>query len=133
MAIIGLFECQVIVNGEPLPEYDDDDDERDHSTERVEEDARSKLSVKYVEAVVAANFGIKFHVKPGFSFEEADYLGVRLILDGQFQGGPVVTRLKYLRTKSLGFSETRFGTRFGNDKEGFRIRKFLFGEIVTGR
>ena len=133
MAIIGLFECQILVKGEPLHEYDDDNDVRDHNTSRTEEDANSKFSVQYVQAVAGANFAIKYHVKPGFHFEEADYIAVRFVLDGQFHAGAAIRKSRCLESKDQGYSKTKFDTRSGNDTEGYISRKFLFGEIITGR
>ena len=132
MAILDHFECQVLVNGEPLSEYDDEDCKGGHGETISGEDASSDMSVKYIEAVAGSNFAIKCHFKPGFQFAEADHLAMKIHLDGQQNSGIVLTKDNYSKTKAKGWSGTRMGVQSGNETQGFELQRFRFGEIVTG-
>jgi hypothetical protein len=123
MAVIGLFGCQVLVDGKALEErrYEEDDDDSEYPE-------ATEVATRYIEAVPGANFTIKLDVMPGYCFGNADHLGADFKLDGQLQDRPVIAKSHY--SKSEGYSYTHFGvySRTGTEST---IRKYHFGNITT--
>lgn len=124
MAIIDLFECQVLTDGEAVKEdrYKDEDDED------ISYPEGTKVAMRYIEAVPGAKFALKIHAMRGYNFNDAEYLCVQFILVGQVQDDEVVEKSIYSRSK--GYSFTKFDAESKNST-GHTIRKFQFGEIVT--
>ena len=123
MAILDLFECQVLVDGVPLQEYDDDEENG--------QSAATNFVMKYIEATSGANFAVKFHVMPGYQFEDADLFVWEITIDGYVLERPGVDKENFIKSKNVGLSTTRFGSRYGSGSEWF-LRKFQFSEIATG-
>jgi hypothetical protein len=124
MAIIDLFECQVLVNGKVLQEYkhnEEDDDDNDYPE-------GTKVAMRYIEAVPGAKFALKIHVMRGYTFNDAEYLNTDFILDGQLQDNALIEKSSHSRSK--GSSYTHFGAYSMTGTEQ-TIRKFQFGDIVT--
>jgi hypothetical protein len=132
MAVLDLFECQVLVDGQNLLEYDDDDDGGGNDEGRSEEGASSKLSTRYIEAVSGANFGVKFGVKPGFRFAKDSYLSMIIRVDGQALSNPVISKAMYSNSRGKGYSVIRSGSTSGSGSE-WTLRKFKFSEITTSK
>ena len=82
MAILSFYECQILVDGVALQEYDNDDTE-DKLDQHV------PTEVKYVQASSGAEFSIKFKVLPGWDLCH-DFCW-QISLDGNLVGAKVVT------------------------------------------
>lgn len=122
-AILGLFECQVLVDGRNLHEYEDD--ETGNGEARSEKGTSSKLSTTYIEAVSGANFVVKFGVKPGFRFAKDSHLGM-------IMSRPVISKAEYSRSRGKGYSVIRSGSRSGSGSE-WALRKVKSSEITTSK
>jgi hypothetical protein len=73
----GKCEVQIIVDGTPAEEYDDDEEE--------EVTDNDKAVTKYVEAVAGAHFAVKFLLQPSYSFTQGqDSVTARVDIDGHF-------------------------------------------------
>ncbi|KAJ9498434.1 hypothetical protein H2202_006121 [Exophiala xenobiotica] len=97
MAILGKCEVQVIVDGTPAEEYDDDEEE--------EVTANDKIATKYVEAVVGAHFAVKFLLQPSYSFTQGeDLVTARVEIDGHYAEGIVLDRKRVLNKRALGLT-----------------------------
>ncbi|KAI1629870.1 hypothetical protein EDD37DRAFT_73633 [Exophiala viscosa] len=83
MAILGTFEAQVIVNGVPAAEYDDDEEPVTNGP---------TLITKYVEAVSDALFAFKVKISPTYKFTNEDGLAVYAYIDGHSEGGRISRR-----------------------------------------
>ncbi len=88
MAILDDFTAQVVVDGEPLKEYDDDDEETDGDSE--DDDITEWRNIfhhasvsKYIESISNARFKIMVKVSPAWEFD-SDFISFDLFLDGQY-------------------------------------------------
>ena len=80
---IGELEAEIVVDGQPLREYDD--------TDFDQEPLENHMS-KYIEAMSGSRFDFRCKVHPGYEFAPAiDYLQFRCFIDGRFVRGKVVT------------------------------------------
>lgn len=126
MAILGLCECQVLVDNKPLKEYDDDDNDNEN-----EQPIDPKIIAKYIEAYSGTNFVIKVGIKPGFDFDEADYVSVDIILDGDVKRRAIVEKELYAKSKGTTHFKEISGGLHRNGTKHF-LRRFRFGGIKTG-
>lgn len=124
MAILDLFECQVLIKDKALNEYDDDDDGGEHPVDQ-------KIIKKYIEAESGANFAIRLSVKPGLSFVRADYLCADISLDGEWKSGIIVKKKDYKKLKRKPYTVVKMGASHGDSTRSF-LTRFRFGEINTG-
>lgn len=124
MAILDLFECQVLIDDKALNEYDDDDDGGEHPVDR-------KAIKKYIEAESGANFAIRLSVKPGFRFVTTDYLCADIFLDGEWKGGAIVKKKDYMKLKRKPYIVIQNGVFHGDSTRSF-LTKFRFEKINTG-
>jgi hypothetical protein len=110
------LKVQVFVNGAPLEEHVDDDEET------------SDVQVtRYIEASSGDNFEIRYSFAPGFSIRHDIRLSVRI--DGKAAGGVVFysgfpVRWDYVYTMK--------GRREFEDGQYF-TRKFCFSKLETGK
>jgi hypothetical protein len=117
MAPLYYSECQILVNGVPAPEYDDDDAGPE----------RYGAVTKYIEAISGAEFSVKIAVRPGW--EWCNDLGWRIYLDGRKSDNRVVRKEKVLPGQT---SWTCEGESSGQGTD-WVLRKFRFADIVTGK
>jgi hypothetical protein len=71
MAILGKITAEVLVDGQALQEYEDDDMKKDDP----------KLAVKYIEATSGANFHIRVSILGPFKIT-SDAISLEVHLDG---------------------------------------------------
>jgi hypothetical protein len=119
MAILKPFECAVEVDGVALEEYEDEDTEQANTTTSL---------TKYVEAISAANFSIKFTIQPGWTMK-ADYITWSIFLDGTPATGGVVPSEIYNGDRSVTSEISGINTGAGVN---WTIRKFRFADITIG-
>jgi hypothetical protein len=126
MAILGMFETAVLVNGRALIEYDLDDDEpQEHNTTTLEPDAVVK---KYIEAREDDCFSIKFSIKEGYLLpDNATDILCEVILDGKSVCGRFVPRQPE-RMFSSGI-DILVDCTFGRDQQGCYQQKFVFQKL----
>lgn len=107
----------IVVDGRPLPEYLDEDDE----------DSISPTStIKYVECVSGSRFGIRTDLT-GFrlgNLEGANAIEILYYLDGRYVAGAV----HRFPTNSVVF--TRHAARY-RDGHIWKERDFMFADLVT--
>jgi hypothetical protein len=116
----------VLVGNKALKEYDNDDDDEGHK-----HPIDQNITTKYIEADSGANFAIKVGIEPGFNFEEADFLSVDIILDGDVKYCPTVEKELYAELEGKTYFVTSVGTKYKNGTKWF-LRKFRFGDIKIG-
>ncbi|KAF2677306.1 hypothetical protein K458DRAFT_163912 [Lentithecium fluviatile CBS 122367] len=115
MAITTVYpglQVDVVVNGAPLQEYDDDEDEDSPDT-----------TTKYVEATSGANFEIRYSFGTGFSAKHA--VVTRVHVDGQYGEGHVIKLDEIFR-----FPRFLSGRR-EDLGDGYFQRKFRFAQLST--
>ena len=122
MAILKEIEASVIIDGNALTEYDDEDT-LDESSEHT-----SEVS-KYIEAVSGAEFSIGLTVPKSYNFR-GDALSFKTSLDGVYVESTFCreAKLKNLREdwhKTVAGSEVKNGTQW-------YLRPFKFGDIKIG-
>jgi len=84
MAILDDFEVDVLIDGEPADEFDDDD---------VDEEFEAKYpnSVsRYVEAVSGAFFAFRVRIKSSYVAKDEDSFNIDIYVDGKRIGTPTI-------------------------------------------
>lgn len=102
------IEAVIIVDGQPLKEYQDDDEE-----EQVNE------TIRYVEAAAGKTFSIQVKKPKNFPFKY-DFLAYHFWVDGEFSGAAVSITMDEQISVSQGVVD--------ND----RIHKYCFLSLETG-
>ena len=109
------LKVQVFVEGAPLEEYADDDDET------------SDVQVtRYIEAASGDNFEIRYSFAPVFNIRHDIRLDLRI--DGQAVDSAVFSPTSPVR---LGYVQIMKGAREFEDGQYF-LRKFCFSQLETG-
>ena len=121
MPSLDNFTVQVIVDGHPANEYDDDNDEPDAS--------KPRHITKYVEAVSGKKFKFKVFIKPNYRFrEEEDLISVRVYLDGKWAGGVCFAKAKF--SPIHGGSVEKCGHYIG-DGDSSQLLEYAFADLET--
>ena len=123
MAIISEVEglnVQVLVNGQPLVEYDDDEEVGD------ENNGIQKTTTKYIEAISDAEFTIRYTFDKTFVHKGND-IDVEVYMDGQYMEGHI-RRSPELQSGCLA---TVTGHRYRQGNQWFE-RKFSFSKLSIG-
>ena len=121
MAILDVFECSILVDGEALKEYEDDE---------PDQTSTPKSLSKYVAAVAESHFSVECKVKPKFRFGKADHLSFQISLDGVDQLGVVMSKHSYSTVD--GFSNCKNGVTWKND-EAYTVQKFRFATVAISK
>ncbi len=119
MAIFSFYQCQILVNGVALQEYNDDEIQKGHQS--------FPIVTRYVEAASGAEFIITFSLLPERVLDED--LVWTISLDGTTRQCAVVdnSKLRY------GFNIwTRDGVQVGRDDDWY-LKKYKFADIVMGK
>jgi hypothetical protein len=122
MAILSCFQCQILVNGVALPEYDDDND----ATERTPNQP-GLTSVNYVEAISGAEFSVKYGLLSGWTLKED--LVWKIYLDGKHSQSKV-KKTAMLVPGAISWVEEGVKVRISDD---WYLRKYGFADIVLGK
>lgn len=120
MAVLKIFEVNILVNGDPVTEYEEHDG-----------NVRDKEVVKYIEVLASTEFALEFKIKPTYRFVE-DYLSFDIYMDGKRVRSPVVERKDFekQKQKQCGYSFVREDvTR--QEGQDLVTRKFRFAGITT--
>ena len=120
MVCLGFHEIQLRVNGVPLNEYDDDDDEPEQKISN-----HTQYTSKYVEAPPGQFFTIFHRVRPGYDFN-CDYLSYETRIDGAPVSGAVVLKERY--RGDIGHIDERDGYRTGSGN-AWKIHKYKFADL----
>ncbi|KAK5217890.1 hypothetical protein LTR99_003284 [Exophiala xenobiotica] len=125
MAILGKCEVQVIVDGTPAEEYDDDEEE--------EVTDNDETVTKYVEAVAGAHFAVKFLLQPSYHFTRGeDSVTAYVEIDGHPVGGRMLERDKFLNQRTLGFSPwVLIDGQHATENGVNALYKFQFSDLET--
>ena len=119
MAILHGIEVNVLVNSQPLPEYDDDD--MDNSS--------PNLIVKNIEAVSGKKFDVKASIRGTFNPTPCDIL-LRVFLDGHYVNGAFAPR------DQIGKPDFPCPVLFQGVEqkvdEAWNLLPFIFSEIIHG-
>ena len=119
MVVLNKIEVSIEVDGEPLEEYKDDE----------EEDQPGSVT-RYVEATTDAAFGIKVRLKRSFKFV-TDAVWFDYELDGTSVDKCIVRREDF-EPDNNGYTLISRGAM--SMKDGFcRLRHFIFNEIKIGK
>lgn len=108
------INVEVVVNGEALKEYEDDE----------ESTTRTKVT-KYVEAASETNFEIRYAIAPRHSSRHG--VRVRIGIDGRHMCGTIHRRKNFHGTHSLNGASSRLAS----GKHG--MSKFRFTELDIGK
>lgn len=122
MAILSFFQCEILVKGVALREYDDDD----VVTER-EDNQPGLTSVKYVEAISGAEFSVGYGLLSGWTLKED--LAIKIFLDGKHSQTNVYKKAE-LVPRAISWVENGIKLRSCND---WYLRRYQFADIVLGK
>jgi len=117
-AVPGL-NVQVLIRGQPLTEYDDD--EEDHNTEES-----WKSTTKYVEAVSDQGFTIRYTFDRTFAYKGTD-LAVQAYMDGTH----MIDHIKRTAELQYGTFADMTGHRYQQGKQWYE-KKFSFSKLSIG-
>jgi hypothetical protein len=104
---------EILVDGEPLPEYDGDEGDRAYDTKTT-----------YVEARTNAEFSVRYTFEPGFM---SPHLSVEVIVDGTTIGYVFCASKDLLR----GATHTVVGRNFNIGDRAY-VQKLRFSELAVG-
>lgn len=125
-AIMAIIEAvphisvQILVNGTPVPEFDDEDNNNGNN-----HDVANSVS-SYVEVTAGESFSIQSHMKPAFVPKHD--LVVRIHVDGKYVDSHVIRAVEIVR--SGGHTSTSNGIRESTNAGQF-LRRFIFSGITT--
>jgi hypothetical protein len=88
MAVLDEFTVEVIVDGQPAHEYDDDDDTQPDSDTSI---------TKYIEAVSGKGFHFAIKIDPKWNWGEADTVTIRPTIDGKKTRGICFLKKKHMQ------------------------------------
>jgi hypothetical protein len=108
------LEVKIVVNGEPLQEYVDNEDELAPNT-----------VLKYVEATSGAEFTVQYTITSEFTYNHD--MSLRVYVDGVRAVSNVRRSTKDVRGTCV-FEERRSG-----GGEDLFLRKFAFSELTIGK
>jgi hypothetical protein len=118
MAIIDKFKAEVIVDGQPATEYDDDEPDPKKPTHLT----------KYVEASSGKSFKLKITVAPDYKFRGEDLISIHLHIDGRCMGGTIVRKERF--NHQSGITKEIDGYYVGRE-DNAKYLKFSFAELTT--
>jgi hypothetical protein len=109
------LKVEIVVNGQPLPEYDDETNTPD-----------SNVVTKYVEAESGAEFSINYSFDK--TFPTSHDVNVRCSLDGRQVRKPRVGRTKLLCERGQKITGLRV-----QEGKSWGLKKFRFSDLVVGK
>jgi hypothetical protein len=112
-------EVVVMVEGQPAPEYENDDD--------TELDTDIAVT-RYVEAVSGKTFAFMSRLRPGFRWQNADSIVARPVIDGKRRTGIVMPKRDFSET--VGFRGLNEGEWSGSGSNA-QLFKFTFANLET--
>lgn len=115
MAILKKLEIEVVVDGKPLTEYEDNDDE----------DRNSDTVVRYIESTTGSQFSLKACALESFKFT-SEAVTFRVYLDGHNAATLMVEK------DLIGFPSILEGVSQQTD-QGWQVKPFIFSDIKYGR
>jgi hypothetical protein len=132
------LEVTVCMDGQPLEEYDDNEEEEVGETPVAQYQAAKTVS-KYIESASEKEFSINITLGTAFTMD-FESLMAPIRMDGKFVAGPVMLKKRYLGSMRgsrilTPLSRTVHGVHSpapGND-ERILLRKFKFGKIDTSK
>ena len=114
MAILQGIEAKIVVDGRPLPEYEDDE----------EDIQNAKTVVKYVEATTGSQFGLDLSASESFKFT-SNGISFKIIIDGDFADHRLWPK------EQKPYKSTIMGASRRLD-QGWQERPFIFNDIKCG-
>jgi hypothetical protein len=120
---IEMFIC---VNGVPLPEYEDDEDD-DSGALRDGIEAHASI-VKYIESTAEQEFSLEYTVAAPHEMTHPT-LTFRYMIDGITIGSRVLTKHSYERVEK--FTHSSYGQKAGKINGEGTIRHYKFSKIET--
>ena len=118
MAILEHFSACILIDGEPCPEYEVEEDQE--QSEKTSEDY-PKVT-KYVEVVAGAQFVVRVEPIKTFDFGKGNSIQLEYYLDGKRIIGKVTAKAAVMVKKVVDVK----GKTVGN---GQAVRPFKFGNI----
>jgi hypothetical protein len=99
MAILNQLQIRVRSGGRILPEHEIPADDEAYENDLDQPNDENRI-YRYIEAIPGADYQIVANVEPRFAFGQADYLSVRLYIDGKRSGATHLTKDDLSRTIS---------------------------------
>lgn len=121
------IQVTIRVNGNALPEYEDDEDGDEESGLPDRTRPKHKVS-KYIESTEGQEFGINISVSNPYEMD-CPALGFTIIVDGKKVGGRVMEKSDYHNRGS--WTGSRNGINKGKPGETGVFRAFTFSAIKT--
>lgn len=122
MAILDMFKVELLVNGEPLPEFEDNEEEADAA-----KDTDVPTVVRYVQALSDQEFEIKSSFERYTGETTANAFCVDIYFDGKYCKGAVVQKSRLLR-KDYSFTDSSVPVGKGRE---WKQKNFKFAKLVT--
>ena len=124
MAITEFFRCEILVNGQPLPEFDDGGED---GGKPAQLDGNPSKVVKYVQAAPGQEFSIKYGLRSK-KLPWNDGLSFDLNLDGK----SILDRVYSESKVQPGASWVQGGVKDCEGKHWYE-KKFKFADLVTSK
>lgn len=122
MAITSFYECQILINGVAVPEYDDEDNNAEGTTHQA-----APTVTKYVQAISGAEFSIKTGLLPGWKLDQE--LAFSFFLDGDVCGNRLVRKANLFPRANSWVDDSTKEWRCNE----WCQRKYKFADIVLGK
>ena len=88
----------------------------------------SACIVRYVEAVANTVFGVQYSLEPAFNFQDADYVGVDVYLDG-YQAARMVISRQHYHDNNDDYTLTVRTMANGVGEDAWLEQQFMFGDL----
>lgn len=117
MVVFKDFELILLVDGDPAPEYIDDD---------IEGEDTDKIS-RYVQVTPGAHFSLTLKIKQSCHLEHQQYLKWKVMIDGQYARAQ---RIRKSAFSKRGCAESRIDCMKTGSGSNWVIQEFKFAELL---
>ena len=122
MVRLAGFSVEMIVDGQPAQEFDDDDED-----EFNEHDSENSIT-KYVEAISGKDYHFAVKVDPFHKWGKADAIVVRPTVDGTRRLGRVLRKSVYQNAPTR---TSIMEGEFSGTGQDAKLHRFVFADLQT--
>ena len=124
------IEVTICIDGQPVTEYETDNDEIEHSQPLVKLHQANVTVTNYIEAITNKEFSIKVEIRPPYKFD-CPTLTFQIMIDGNHIYTNSI-RSSQLETTGA-YAGAAQGLFSGTPGETGLLNKFKFSKIVTSK
>ncbi len=126
MAILGECEVQIIVDGTPAKEYDDNEEEVTDNDKTV---------TKYVEAAAGSHFAVKSDLQASYNFTQGeDSVTTYVEVDGHHVTSGLLLRGRFLNQRARGYTPSiLIAGHIASENGAATLYQFQFSDLETSK